>query len=404
MALYYNTRALPLNEWKFDSFRIRLGPNQWKLTDKAIEQNQFGYFEEVSRTNKLTGETFTEEQWIHSNLKRWKEDETKSSVKYNILKDNLFGIEEGSLEIHINSKLLKGLYFYGVTAGTIPLIYRNIINEGFVDISFSDFLNSHWQDLDITKDLIVQNPLEVMRTGKKLTKPSQLPYCVVRQTMTTTSVAWGTRQETSKRSKTKTYLKFYHKPSELTTNSYPFYKEHLLPTLSAGAEDLFGESEHKPNIELPEGLIRVEFNIYRSSELNSWGFQEPKTLKELLLFLSDQAKVQSLFKKIRDSKMKPRLIQHNPEELSPSQIPIEFTLETLVRENDFRGMGKHQRAANYFLDACFPSPVRKQDKPKRRNLSNQLDKVALILDGREDVGKQLQLDVYNQSKSLGILP
>ena len=402
MTTYYNERALPLNEWKGDSFRIRIAPDKWALTQKAIELNAFGYGEEVARTNMATGETITEEQWVHSNLRRWKEDETKSSVKYEVLKGNLFSIEEGTLQIHINSKVLKGLYLQGINPTTIALIYRNIIEEGFIELSFNDFLESEWMDLDLTMDVLVSNPPELVRTSKKLTKPSQQPYCHTTLQQGNVGVQWGTRKGSSGRNKKSVFLKFYSKPLELQSpDTYPFYTKHLLPTLSAGAEELFDES---PIIALPEGLMRVEFNLYRPSAFKLFGFKEPKTLRELLLFLADQDKVQSLFIKVRDDKMKPRQIIKDPDELTPSQIPIEFTLETLVRENGFKGTGKHQRAANYFLDSCFPSPVRKDQKSKKRNLSRTLDKVALILDKREDSGKQLSIEVYEEAKSLKILP
>lgn len=403
MKTYYNERAIPFGDWKSDSFKLYIPPDKWKLTEKAIDDNVFGYTEEVSRTNVLTGDTITEQQDKTDNFQRWVKDKTKASFQYQIVKGNLFGIDDGTLELKINSKNLKGMYFYGITAVTLPLLYRNLINEGYIDIDFNDFIDSEGlQDVDITCDYIVDDVKELTYIAKQLTKPTKQHDVNRRNTKTDLSVAWSTRSASkrSKAYKTGVYLKFYSKPLELQNSSPEFYTEHLKPVLSAGAESLFEEI----SVGLPEGMVRVEFNMRKPQAFESWGCGKIKTLRELVIFLGNQKRVNELYKGVRDSYIKPRVILKDPNDIPPSLEFYDTLLDNVVKENSFTGTGKYMRAVNYLIDLRYGSNLSPKDKSRKRNARKALEKVARALDQEHDKGQQLQLDIYDQAKQIGLLP
>lgn len=403
MEKYFNQRAVPFGIWKGDSLNLIIPPDKWRLTQKAIDDNVFGYIEEISKTNTSTGDTTTEEQEKNDNFQRWKSDKTKASFQYKILKGHLIGIEDGSLHLKLNSKNLKSMYFYGITAETLPLLYRNLINEGYIEIDYIDFIQAEGlQDVDIACDFIVDDVNELNHIGKALTKPSKANDVVLRNNKTECSVAWSTRQKSksSKAYKTGVYLKFYAKPLELETNSIDFYNEHLKPVLAAGAVSLFDEV----SVGLPTNMVRVEFNMRKPKAFEVWGCGKIKSLQALVTFLGNQERVMQLYIGVRDSYIKPKLILKDPNKIPPSSEFYDLLLENTVKENSFTGTGKYMRAANYLIDSRYGFRLTPSEKSRKRNAFKPLKKMALALDQNHDKGKQLELDIYDQAKQIGILP
>ena len=391
---YYNDRAVSLNSYKIDSFKICIPPDKWKLTDKAIEQNQFGYSEEVSRTNKLTGETETEDNYVKANYRRWAEDKTKASFQYSIQEHGLIGIEPNSLYIKMNSKMLKGSYLHGITPETWTILYKNLIQEGFVDIDPNDFLDARIYDVDICIDHIVKNPRKLFKVARAMAQPNK--QITTFNEATNLGIQFGHR-DVGRSFKTKPYLKYYAKTIELLNNSEDFYNQHLKPVLSIGANTIFEELQ----VGLPENLVRAELTVKNSKAWASWGFQRPiKTLRDVLSIT--QAEFRELNKGYVKCYLQPRTIVKNLDELSAGRTWIASALERVAKERGYKDLDRYHRAARYEAERQYGNDSKYRGKKKQ--MLDMAIPIADFLIKEQNVGDQLTLEIQAEGKMFGLLP
>ncbi len=211
--------------YSVDSLKLKIPLDKVKVLDQTL-------MDKVAKINTTTGE------YLNPDPETWKREALQGSrvrgisTYYKVtdlLKDK--GQQETYLVILINSKLIKELYFSGITNDTLQLVYDSIIDQGVVFISYDTFINGTCTDTDIKVDFRPNATpddfdtfTEILVKRSKSSAMSEKGY-QRKNDQDNKGIQFGKRESTM--FKGSPFLKFYHKELELIYHSYDFSNQFL---------------------------------------------------------------------------------------------------------------------------------------------------------------------------------
>ena len=206
------------------------------------------------------------------------------------------------LTILVNSKILKGKYFQGITKDTIEDVYRGLMAYNVIWVDFDTFYElAEVTDVDIKKDAIVPKHIyeQCINECRNISRPSKNKnkgYRFFNQNKNK-GIEWSDRRATS--FKTNPYLKIYHKETELKHNSSEFAEKYL------------------SHINYDD-LVRMEATLKNAKHFRHLGIKDNK-LKTLLELSQD--KLQSVMSEALKSHLEPRIKQiKDDNKLTPTEL------------------------------------------------------------------------------------
>lgn len=164
------------------------------------------------------------------------------------------------VSVALTAKLLKQDYIKGISQSTIKQVYNALIDQQVINLTFTDFIKSKVEMIDLKMDKQVVNPLDELQVIYERVKNRQTA-----RKHSNGNVQIGQRQ---KANNTNIYIKFYNKFQELQTNSAEFY--HF----------------HKPLVQ--SNLIRTEITLHRKQLINLLGRDYNHSLEQLLYLIDQQ--------------------------------------------------------------------------------------------------------------------
>lgn len=159
-----------------------------------------------------------------------------------------------SVIIGISSKACKELYFQGINAETLPIVYKHIIDSGQVQFDYETFVNCQVTDIDICadydSDAVLSNLRKIVK-GSIRERFKEL--CKSYNKNGNQGFELGSRKMSSIE---KPYLKVYHKRKQME-NEYVSTKDgNWLRNYEFAETYLSGGLQG-----IPKNLIRLEFNL-----------------------------------------------------------------------------------------------------------------------------------------------
>lgn len=298
---------IPLGKPKVDSLRIHL-----PLSDVTINEQHDTFFRSITSIND---DGLIVDEQVKTTYFNTKEI---ISCSYAIKKP--FGIE--TLYIGFSSKLLKELYFNGITTDTIQRCWNFINNEGLITISKEAFLAATVVDVDFCIDYFLYNEVgtikEVIKVCNDLTIPNKKINAIPYTKDTNLGIQWSHRDKVGRAFKTRQYLKYYAKAIELKYNSTEFYEKYIKNGLNQTLIDLDGKTVTEGNRYFnDQRLLRVETTIKNNLHFETYGYKV-KTLRDLLSLKIDKEFLRIFTRPMSQYMTGYREIKHN-NEMTPGQ-------------------------------------------------------------------------------------
>ena len=240
------------NGFGVDSFQLRLPLEKVKIKQRLGKGTILVCQE--------TGEVL-EEKVTKSYLDSW----TGIKSTYQVKKQRFGNMKVAGdfLLIGLNSKILGGRYFDGITDENILNVFAYVENSGIVSMSPDAFLDGWCTDFDVKRDLLPQEP--VMGIIKRLEK-NAVPVKKARRGMSAYKKKRNLGIQFALRttdSDAYPFLKFYEKVRELKYHSMEFYQEYFL------------------NVDLPSEILRCETTIKNKTHFKKLGAKD-NTLREVM--------------------------------------------------------------------------------------------------------------------------
>jgi hypothetical protein len=357
-----------LGKPKIDSLRIHIPMDKVKVTHKTT------FLDSMLTVSQDTGVVDSEHiQTTHFDRV---DGIATSYARRKLLKGSLGEVD--CLIIGFSAKLLKGEYFDGITKDNISTIFTYIQDEGVVEFSFSTFINAHQVDADICVDYHLGADIEckdVVKIASQLSIKHRETNANLFTLATNVGIEWGNRKTVGKAYKTKQYLKYYDKHTELKYNSSDFYNKYIKDRLRADAPHI---KEHN--------LLRVETTIKNNAHWETYGIQA-RTLQDLLLInLEDNMQI---FKRpishyMTGEKAIPIKTKKNYTD-EVQIIAIEMTMDALGVDSE--------KAIEYILNRATKN---KTDRSTKKRRLNELYQGTLLTKGMKktdalQVAKQFKL-------------
>ncbi len=225
-----------------DSLKLRIPFEEVKLIKTDLDDN-WKYL------NDSTGEIDEKEYLKRAYWSRAKGIATKYAVEHQTIEG---GHIRKYLVILVSSKVLKELYFYGISKKTIFHLLKEINNQNVVNLEMYQLLQAECVDIDFKVDyeMTIHEFEGLIELSKHMTIPKQRLKTGYQVFLGkgNKGIAWGTRQTQSP--KTNPFWKHYHKGLELKEKSYEFTDEYL-------TDQVF------------ENRCRTEFTIKNRQHLNA---------------------------------------------------------------------------------------------------------------------------------------
>jgi hypothetical protein len=260
---------------KIDSLKIIIPMSQVEVID--------GKFNQKYKNTKLyesTGEVievYNRDTNTYSDEKGIKVKLEVCRIKFGNIGEKGFTGEE-FLIFQPSSKFLKEIYFDGIGFNNLRIIHNYLLNLNVVRFSYESFLNARFCDVDFCIDFVSSKA-----TFKAMIKIINSNVLASHQHLTrifnkrdNLGLEFNKRKEATK---TKPFLKFYHKSTELTQKSNEFYCEFLQTNYSETINN---------------GIGRYEVTL-KNAEFKKHYEVESMTVEELLNIPS--AAIEIMFKK-----------------------------------------------------------------------------------------------------------
>ena len=337
-----------------DSFKIRIPLDKVRVIRSDIHATK-------SLINNDTGEV----------LKEFKN--RSIAIEYNGVKLR-FGIEtqrtanqdeRDFLVILINSKILHDRYFEGITLSNLPLVYERIMSHNVVEFSYNDFLKGELTDLDLKKDVLVedfQGAVKIMTAFAKEYKQLKKGYNKFNERYNK-GIHFGDRKTATK---CYPFLKLYQKALELQNNSSDFYGSYLL--------------DHSANI---RNLSRLEFTIKNKDHFRTYGIKN-SSLESILNL--DQEKLNEIMTKVLSIHLDKRKSTRKSDNLGPNDQGLLNSIAGFMEFGCTYDVAKYKISSNV---SC--------DRGKKR-LENNLDGLYrdYIKGGSNDLKNKLSERFFNE--------
>lgn len=297
-----------------DSFKIRIPLSKVEIIDHTIN----AHWSKVTDEGEVIGEGKDNNKvYQHNGIK------TRFGIESQRAAD---GRVYDYLTILVNSKMLKGRYFEGITEDNVSLVYEYLMNLNCVSFTLATFLSGYCTDMDFKQDGFASE--ETYKRSKrqfsqstKLTKYKGVGIQVYSK-KDNDGVQWSDRYTTKYMSAP--YLKYYHKETELMHHSKDFYSAYLQEG------DVIGR-------------VRMECTIKNKKHFRRLGIEDT-TLSALLGLSADTRSF--ILRKAMSAYLEPRVHEiKNHAEMKPNQLLIYNAVMTLI------GVGyKYENAKEQLLN------------------------------------------------------
>lgn len=181
------------------------------------------------------------------------------------------------LVVLINAKLLKELYFDGITLDNIERVYQEIMRLKKVSFSYASFLQAECTDVDFKMDSHDDDFAQIMKEMSVHAKPSKEVNrgISIFDKKDNRGIEFGKRNNATS---SYPYLKLYDKELELINKSGSFYSKHL--------------QSHKEHI---NNLIRTEFTIKNKKHFKKYEIEDTSLVSVLSI---GQPKLKAILKSV----------------------------------------------------------------------------------------------------------
>lgn len=203
---------------EIDSLKIRIPYNKISVINYKLESTMFTFYE---------GGELVEE--FKKNALLFDDEGIKTRFAIEVMPTDNKGASEKFLTIGLNSKLLKSLYFEGITKDNIDIVHKGLMAYKVAEFSLQTLLEGFATDIDFKTDL--QCTLSEFEEIKKYfmvnarsSSNSDVGYKPF-SAPTNKGIQFSNRL--TKSFKTNPFFKIYWKPLELRYKSATFFKTHL---------------------------------------------------------------------------------------------------------------------------------------------------------------------------------
>ncbi len=242
-----------------DSLKIRIPISQCEILETRLSSHKITIFEETGEVDE--GASFKDRSFLV--------DENGASTRWVIGRDPSGGFED-VLYILLNSKLLRGDYFQGITKGNLRAVYGLLMSQGVAKFSYEAFEVANCVDIDFKKDYSVSSPLAMSKTIKWMSNKAK----------PTKKLNGGIL---SKDSKTDRMIQFSTRRGATPTVPFVKFYDKKLESKSEKAAEFFGKY-------FPEGvpdIFRSEWTLKNKRHAKE-GFQMHEESKGLFLDVSGE--------------------------------------------------------------------------------------------------------------------
>jgi hypothetical protein len=232
---YKNTISgnnIQLNKPYIDSLRLYIPYNKCKILDPKLTSRIQKVFED---------DNIPDEQALHSTTapEPYKIN-TKCGINSYVSITKIFS--KPYVTLLISAKLLKKLYFLGITKHTIKIAYDFFMQQNIFHCTYKTFITSQPTDIDFAFNRYVQSREAFYQVIKELIRQSAENSEYLKHYNKSNNQGLEFSKRKSKFSIHRPHITFYNKEIELKHKSNKFYYNHV---------------EHLPI----NNLIRCEFNL-----------------------------------------------------------------------------------------------------------------------------------------------
>jgi len=359
-----NISELPIDSIEIDSFKIRIPISNIKIVDESL-RGKWVLVNEVS--GDIDNKVFKE-----NSLSK---NENGIKIKYGIERQNLTGISsiasEEFLIILINSKLLKGRYFEGITKDNIDIVYRELINHKVVSFAFDDLLNSEITDVDFKRDVIIKSFDNVVKTLFSIAKASKKKDEGAKIYVQKSNMGIEFSDRATQSYLSNPFLKVYHKGIHCKKSDDKDMREFYTTYLFDSVED--SEIDNR---------VRTEYTVKNKKHFRQYNILS--TTLSNILNLTQEKKLNILRniagKHLLKKQVRVRMIK---EDLTPSDKIILGLLDMLLQNGI---------AFSRALESCIFS---ESDRVKRSRLKSKLTNLySKYLENNDDDIKAKNTDFF----------
>ena len=231
-----------------DSCKLRIPLSEVELIDPQL-LGQVKTLEVVEGTGELIGESFKDRAFLY----------THSGIRFRALVERIrtFNFHADYLSLLVNSKMLGGAYFQGLSLDTLPALAEFINQLGIVKISKEILLNAELTDVDFKEDYSISKDdiTPVLVYWERMFKGSNKEgvFVKLRDNGKAHMLQCNSRATSSYQGRP--FLKVYSKALEMEFNSPEFASEYL-------ALDSY------------QDLYRVEFTIKNKKHFKHFGIED----------------------------------------------------------------------------------------------------------------------------------
>ena len=205
-----------------------------------------------------------------------------NDIAFKVSLVSLFGVP--TLFVVVTSKMLKKLYFQGITNNTAIYAYNYIMSRGYFQCSFDDFLDSPIFDIDIKTDYHFDqwNYEETLKERKRLIKGAKL--FKDKDTGKITGLSYSKRKVDNP-SINEPFVKTYSKFDEFTTKS-KLFRSIYFPNWF---DDTLRRTEVTiANSKFVDSLLKKEILPFKPKSLRDWLSLDDDVLKAIIVNFVDR--------------------------------------------------------------------------------------------------------------------
>lgn len=375
----YNTMGkLHLNTAKLDSFRLLIPSHKLK-----INPHHHTFLQQVGTIN-IHGEIIDD----FAEKKNYYDPKAPVSFTYQKAHCVWGKKSEEVIKIGISAKALREDYMEGITEDNLYKIVEQLNREGVILEATTTLLKSaRIYDVDFCVDMHLGDDLsvsDVVSMANKLTIPRKEVQVNVYDQEKNRGIQWGFRNKVGKGYKTKQFLKYYDKITELINRSEEFYKLYL----THHREDKLWE---------PNKILRSETTIKDPAHFKSFDYKIT-TLGEAVALLNDPHIYKLWDRPINYYMTGKRFLPVNM-----NLMPRDYAMLDLMNSV----MAEHQisRLENVVDLMCDLYSGEGNTKHHRYNFKKQLEGIiAKVLKAEEDLAAKSNQGQYQLTFEKGLTP